>query len=46
MHQDHQPHELLCDIKTFHLISYDRFTPDATGDLYAQANAAALKTIG
>ena len=29
-----------------HLISYARFTPDATGDLYAQANAAALKTIG
>tara|TARA_B100000959_G_C14467563_1_gene413677 strand:- start:119 stop:259 length:141 start_codon:yes stop_codon:yes gene_type:complete len=46
MHQDHQPHVLLCNGKAFHLISYARFTPDATGDLYAQANAAALKAIG
>ena len=29
-----------------HLLSYARFQPDATGELYAQANAAALKTIG
>ena len=29
-----------------HLSSYARFTPDQTGALYSQANAAALKTIG
>ncbi len=29
-----------------HLISYARFTPDSTGDLYAKANEAALTTIG
>jgi len=40
MYQDHQPHVLLCDIKTFHLISYACFKPVAKADLYAQVNAA------